>query len=189
GVETRTGVGEGRREGWLAVWTGTQTPFPVRAQVAAALSVSERDVRIIVPATGGGFGGKHAAGIAIEAAVLARQAGRPVRVAWSRKEEFTAGTLRPAPVIDGAAGLGADGRLSGWSFTNINSGAAGITTPYRVADQRLAYRPATSPLPQSSYRALAATANNFARESMIDELAMLAGSDPVEFRLRNLADE
>ena len=188
-LETRTALAAWGPDGRLTVWTGTQTPFPVRAQVAAELSVDERDVRIIVPATGGGFGGKHAAGIAVEAAILARQSGRPVRVAWSRAEEFTVGTLRPAAVIDVTAGVGLDGTLSGWSFTNINSGAAGIATPYRVADQRLAYRPAHSPLPQGSYRALAATANNFARESMVDELASLTGIDPVEFRLRNLADE
>jgi CO/xanthine dehydrogenase Mo-binding subunit len=188
-LETRTAVAVWDDAGRLTVWTGTQTPFPVRAQIASALSVDEADVRIIVPATGGGFGGKHAAGIATEAAILARHGGRPVRVAWSRAEEFTAGTLRPAAVIDVAAGVSADGRLSGWSLLNINSGAAGIGAPYRVADLRLAYRPARSPLPQASYRALAATANNFARESMIDELAHMTGSDPVEFRLRNLADE
>jgi isoquinoline 1-oxidoreductase len=175
--------------GRLTVWTGTQTPFPVRAQVAAALTLDEHDVRIIVPATGGGFGGKHAAGISTEAAILARQAGRPVRVAWSRAEEFTVGTLRPAAVIDIVAGVGADGKLSGWTHRNINSGAAGISIPYLVSDQRLEYQPADSPLPQASYRALAATANTFARESMIDELAHATGADPVEFRLRNLADE
>ncbi|HEX6933022.1 MAG TPA: molybdopterin cofactor-binding domain-containing protein [Streptosporangiaceae bacterium] len=173
----------------LTVWTGTQTPFPVRAQVADALDVPERDVRVIVPATGGGFGGKHAAGIAIEAAVLAREAGKPVRVAWSRREEFTVGTLRPAAVIDIAAGVAADGTLSGWTHLNVNSGAPGLATPYLVSDRRLEYRPAASPLPQASYRALAATANTFARESMIDELAHEIGADPVEFRLRNLADE
>ncbi len=176
-------------DGRLTVWTGTQTPFPVRARVAAALAVPEHDVRVIVPATGGGFGGKHAAVIAIEAAVLAREAGRPVRVAWSRREEFTAGTLRPAGVIDIAAGVTADGALSGWTHVNINSGAAGIGTPYLVADRRLEYRAADGPLQRGSYRALAATANNFARESMIDELAHATGTDPVEFRLRNLADE
>ena len=175
--------------GRLTVWTGTQTPFPVRAQLAAALAVPEHDVRVIVPATGGGFGGKHAAGIAIEAAVLAREAGRPVRVAWSRREEFTVGTLRPAAVIDIAAGVAGDGTLSGWTHLNINSGAAGIGTPYQVADRRLEYRPAESPFPQASYRGLAATANNFARESMIDELAHEIGVDPVEFRLGNLADD
>jgi isoquinoline 1-oxidoreductase len=187
-LETRVAVAvwDGGR---LTVWTGTQTPFPVRAQVAAALGLPEHDVRVIVPATGGGFGGKHASGIAIEAAILAREAGRPVRVAWNRREEFTVGTLRPAAVIDIAAGVAADGTLSGWTHLNINSGAAGIGTPYRVTDRRLEYRPADSPLPQASYRALAATANNFARESMIDELAHETGVDPVDFRLRNLADD
>jgi nicotinate dehydrogenase subunit B len=187
-LETRVAVAAWD-DGRVTVWTGTQTPFPVRAQVAAELAVSEADVRVIVPPTGGGFGGKHAAGVAIEAAVLARQAGRPVRVAWSRREEFTVGTLRPAAVIDVTAGVTPEGTLSGWTHVNINSGAAGIGTPYRVADRRLEYRPAESPLPQASYRALAATANNFARESMIDELAHLARIDAVAFRLRNLADD
>ncbi len=187
-LETRVAVAAWD-DGRLTVWTGTQTPFPVRAQVADALGVPEHDVRVIVPATGGGFGGKHAPGIAIEAAVLAREAGKPVRVAWSRREEFTVGTLRPAAVIDIAAGVAADGTLSGWTHLNINSGAPGLATPYLVSDRRLEYRPAASPLPQASYRALAATANTFARESMIDELAHAAGADPVEFRLRNLADD
>ena len=187
-LETRVAVAAWD-DGRLTVWTGTQTPFPVRAQVADALGVPEHDVRVIVPATGGGFGGKHAAGIAIEAAVLAREAGKPIRVAWSRREEFTVGTLRPAAVIDIAAGVAADGTLSGWTHLNINSGAPGLATPYLVSDRRLEYRPAASPLPQASYRALAATANTFARESMIDELAHATGADPVEFRLRNLADD
>jgi len=187
-LETRAAVAAWD-DGRLTVWTGTQTPFPVRAQVADALAVPEHDVRVIVPATGGGFGGKHASGIAIEAAVLAREAGRPVRVAWSRREEFTAGTLRPAAVMDIAAGVTADGTLSGWTHLTINAGAPGIGTPYLTADRRLEFRPAASPLPQASYRALAATANNFARESMIDELAHEIGVDPIEFRLRNLADD
>ncbi|HKR69961.1 MAG TPA: molybdopterin cofactor-binding domain-containing protein [Streptosporangiaceae bacterium] len=187
-LETRVAVAVWD-QGRLTVWTGTQTPFPVRAQLATALGLPEHDIRVIVPATGGGFGGKHAAGIATEAAILSREAGRPVRVAWSRREEFTVGTLRPAAVIDIAAGVGPDGTLSGWTHLNINSGAAGIGTPYRVSDRRLEYRPAESPLPQASYRALAATANNFARESMIDELAHEIGADPVDFRLQNLADD
>ncbi len=188
-METRVAVAAWDAGGRLTVWTGTQTPFPVRAQVAAALTLDEHDVRIVVPATGGGFGGKHAAGISVEAATLARQAGRPVRVGWSRSEEFTVGTLRPAAVIDIAAGVTADGRLSGWTHRNVNSGAAGIGVPYKIADLHLEYQPAHSPLPQASYRALAATANTFARESMIDELAEKAGIDPVEFRLRNLDDD
>ena len=188
-LETRAALAIWDDEGGLTVWTGTQTPFLVRAQLAAALHLGEHEVRVIMPPTGGGFGGKHAAAVAIEAALLARQVGKPVRVAWTRHEEFTAGTLRPAAVIDVAAGTTTSGELTAWTFTNLNSGAAAITTPYRVPDQRIDYQPAASPFSQGSYRALAATANNFARESVIDELAHRLGHDPVEFRLRNLNDE
>jgi isoquinoline 1-oxidoreductase len=190
-LEPRTALAVWDADGRLTVWTGTQTPFAVRAQLAVALDVPEHRVRVIVPPTGGGFGGKQGAGggVAAQAALLAQQVGKPVRVAWSRHDEFIAGTLRPAAVIDVAAGATADGELAAWKFTNINSGPAAITTPYRVPHQQLDYQPAAGPLPQGSYRALAATANNFARESHIDEMAHALGIDPVEFRLRNLNDE
>jgi isoquinoline 1-oxidoreductase len=188
-LETRVALAVWDDHGRLTVWTGTQTPFMVRAQVAAALGLGEQDVRVIVPPTGGGFGGKHAGGVATEAAQLAREVGGPVRVAWTRGEEFSVGTLRPAAVIDVKAGATADGELTAWTFANINSGPAAITTPYRVANQRIDYQPAESPLTRGSFRALAATANNFARESHIDELAHRLGNDPVAFRIANLADE
>ena len=188
-METRTALAVWADDGRLTVWTGTQVPFGVRAQVAVELGIDEARVRIIVPPTGGAFGGKHRGTVAIEAAKLARQAGRPVRVAWSRAEEFAAGGLRRAAVIDVAAGVTAEGKLSGWTFLNVNAGTSGIATPYRVADQRTEYQPAASPLLQVAYRGLAATANNFARESMIDELAARLGIDGFEFRLANLADE
>ena len=175
-------------DGRLTVWVGTQTPFGTRAQVAAELDVAEERVRVIVPPTGGGFGGKHGGGVALEAAIMAREVGAPVKVAWSRHEEFTSGTLRPAAVIDVDAAVAPDGKLTAWTFTNINSGPAAIGLAYEVANRRLEYVPSSSPLLQASYRALAATANNFARESHIDELAHRLGMDPVEFRLRNLDD-
>jgi isoquinoline 1-oxidoreductase len=188
-MENRAALAIWDDDGRLTVWTGTQTPFPVRAQVAVALSIGEDQVRIIVPPTGGGFGGKHAGVVAAEAAILAREADRPVRVAWTRAEEFTRGTLRPAAVIDVAAAASSTGDLRALTLRNINSGQAGIGTPYLVRNLRLTYSPAASPLPQASYRALAATANNFARECHIDELAARVGQDPVQFRLRNLADQ
>jgi len=188
-LETRAALAQWDDDGRLTVWTGTQTPFLVRAQVAAALELGEHQVRVIVPPTGGAFGGKHAAAVAIEAAVLAREIGHPVRVAWTRHEEFTVGTLRPAAVIDVTVGATKTGELTAWTFTNVNSGQAAISIPYRVPNRRLDYWPSASPLSQGSYRALAATANNFARESHIDELAHLLGCDPLEFRLRHLTDE
>jgi isoquinoline 1-oxidoreductase len=175
-------------DGRLTVWAGTSTPFRVRGDLAGALGLDESLIQVIVPDYGGGFGGKHGPAAALEAARLARAVNCPVKVAWSREEEFRGGYLRPAAVIDVASSADASGRLTGWSFTNINSGAVGLATPYRVPSQLLVYQPAQAPLPQGSYRALAATANNFARESQMDEMARLLGADPLEFRLDHLDD-
>ena len=176
------------QDGHLTGWTGTSTPFRARRELAQALGVPEPSVHVIVPDYGGGFGGKHGSSVAAEAARLARAAGCPVKVQWSRHEEFHWGYLRPAAVIDISSSADASGTLTGWSHLNINSGAVGILTPYAIPHQRIVYQPAHSPLPQGSYRALAATANNFARESHMDELAHRLGTDPLEFRLRHLCD-
>ena len=187
-LETRVALAAWNEDGRLTVWTGTQVPFGVRGALAEALGVPEERVRVITPDTGGGFGGKHAAGIAIEAARLARAVGRPVKVRWTRPEEFTEGHLRPAAVIDVRSG--ADGEaITAWEMRNTNSGMFGLVGPYTVPSQRLDFQPADSPLRQGSYRALAATANHFARESHMDELAAAMGLDPLELRLRHLDDE
>jgi isoquinoline 1-oxidoreductase len=174
----------------LTVWTATQSPFLAREELAEALSIGESDVRVIVPPLGAGFGGKHGAGPGIAAARLSRAVGHPVRVRWRHSDEFAWGHVRPAAVIDIAAAVSAaDLSINAWDFRNLNAGISAIRLPYRVANQRLRYRPRELPLPQGSYRALAATANTFARESMIDELATIVGADPLEFRLRNIDDE
>jgi isoquinoline 1-oxidoreductase len=175
--------------GRLTVATGTQTPFAVRADLAEALGVAEDDVRVLVPPTGGAFGGKHVGDVALAAARLARASGRPVRVAFDRQEELANAYFRPMAVIDVRAGAGADGTLHAWAFKNTNSGSHAISTPYRCPNQRIDHQPADSPLAQGSYRALAATANCFARESHMDELAARFGIDPLEYRLRHLDDD
>jgi CO/xanthine dehydrogenase Mo-binding subunit/aerobic-type carbon monoxide dehydrogenase small subunit (CoxS/CutS family) len=173
----------------LTVWTGTQRPFGVREELAEALGIGEEQVRVIVPPTGGAYGGKHTGECALEAARLARAAGRPVKVRWTREEETTWGYFRPAAVIDIRSGARTDGTLTAWEFTNLNSGGRAIEPPYRVSNRRITYQPADSPLLQGSYRALSATANTFARESHVDELAHRLGVDPVEWRLHHLTDD
>jgi nicotinate dehydrogenase subunit B len=172
----------------LTIWAATSTPFRARKEVAAQLAVDTANVHVIVPDFGGGFGGKHGSVVALEAARLARAAGRPVKVAWSRADEFNAGYLRPAAVIDVASCASAAGKVTAWSFTDINCGEAGLATPYQIEHQRIGYQPAAALLARGSYRALAATANNFARESHMDELAAAIGADPLDFRLRHLED-
>jgi isoquinoline 1-oxidoreductase subunit beta len=145
-------------------------------------------VRIIVPDFGSGFGGKHSGECAIEAARLARAAKRPVMLRWTREEEFTWAYFRPAAAIDVEASLDERGRLTSWHFVNINSGAAAVNTPYNIPAARSQFVRSDSPLRQGSYRTLAATANVFARESFMDELAAAAGADPLEFRLAHLEE-
>jgi nicotinate dehydrogenase subunit B len=173
----------------LTVWAGTQAPFGVRRQLAGALETDERNVRIIVPPTGGGFGGKHAFGPALEAARLASASARPVKLTWTRDEEFQWGYLRPAAVIDVRSAATADGTITAWEHTNYNAGASSVLTPYAVPNQRIRFQPTASPLTEGAYRALAATANTFARESHMDELAHRLDRDPLEVRLAALEDE
>ena len=176
-------------DGKLTVWTGTQRPFGVRSELMEHFHLPEAKVRVLVPDMGAGYGGKHSGECAIEAARLAKASGRPVKVTWSREEEFTWAYFRPAGVIDVRGAVDAAGRLTGWEFHNFNSGPSAIDTPYEVEAKRVAFHPADSPLRQGSYRGLAATANNFVRESQMDDLALAAGVDPLEFRRRNLKNE
>jgi isoquinoline 1-oxidoreductase len=187
-LEPRAAVAEWAGEK-LTVWCGTQRPFGVRTELATAFRVPEEQVRVIVPDTGSAYGGKHTGEHAIEAARLAKAAGRPVKLVWTRAEEFSYGYFRPAGVIDVKAAVDATGRLVSWEFDNWNSGASAIRTPYEVPNQRIQFHSSDSPLRQGSYRGLAATANHYAREMHMDAIARALQLDSVEFRLRHLKDE
>lgn len=187
-LEPRAAVAEWK-DGKLTVWTGTQRPFGVRSELAEAFRIKEEQVRVIVPDTGSGYGGKHTGECAVEAARLARAAGKPVKLVWTRQEEFTWAYFRPAGVIDIKSGVKNDGLITAWEFHNYNSGGSGIQHKYNIPNQNIQFHSSNSPLRQGSYRGLAATANHFAREVHIDELAHSVEMDPLEFRLLNLKDE
>ena len=175
-------------DGKLTVWTGTQRPFANRDELASIFHIPESSVRVIVPDTGAAYGGKHTSDAAIEAARLAHAAGKPVKVVWTREEEFTWAYFRPAGVIEVKSGVAADGRLTAWEFHNYHSGMSGIETPYDVANQLTQYHQVPLVLRSGSYRGLAATANHFARETHMDALARLVKMDQLEFRMKNLSD-
>ncbi len=187
-LEPRAAVAEWV-DGKLTVWTGTQRPFGVRAELASAFGVPEDRVRVIVPDTGSAYGGKHSGEHAIEAARLARAVQQPVKLVWTRAEEFSLAYFRPAGLIEVKSAVDAEGRLVVWEFHNWNSGASAIRSPYEVPNQHVEFHPCRSPLRQGSYRGLAATANHFARETHIDEIARTLGVDAVEYRRRHLKDE
>ncbi len=187
-LEPRAAVAEWA-DGKLTVWTGTQMPFRVRDEVARAVGLAADKVRLIVPDMGSGYGGKHTGECAVEAAKLAKAAGKPVKLVWTREEEFTWAYFRPAGVIEITAGATKDSTLTAWDFHNYNSGGSAIGTPYDVPHRRTEFHATEYPLRQGSYRALASTANIFARESHMDDLAHAVGMDPLAFRLKNLRDD
>lgn len=187
-LEPRAAVAEWRN-GKLTAWVGTQRPFGVRGDLARAFGIPESQVRVITPDTGSGYGGKHTIEAATEAARLAKAAGKPVKVVWTREEEFTWAYFRPAGVIEVRSGVKKDGTITAWEFHNYNSGGSAIRPLYDIPHQKNEFHQTRSPLRQGSYRALAATANHFARETHVDELAHAVKMDPLQFRLKNLKDE
>ena len=187
-LEPRAAVAEWE-DGKLTVWTGTQIPIRVKQQLQDEFKLAANEVRVLVPDFGGGFGGKHTGECAVEAARLAKAAGKPVKLRWTREEEFTWAYFRPAALILVDAHLAADNTLAAWTLINVNSGAAGLKSPYRCPVKVEQFTDTTAPpLRHGSYRGLAATANHFAREHAMDELALAAGSDPLTFRLKHIDD-
>jgi isoquinoline 1-oxidoreductase len=187
-LEPRAAVAEWKDDK-LTVWTATQRPFGVRGELAEAFRIPESSIRVLVPDTGSAYGGKHSGECAVEAARLARGSKKPVKLVWTREEEFTWAYFRPAGVIDVKSGVTSDGAITAWEFHNYNSGGSAIQPLYEIPNQEIQFHQTKSPLRQGSYRGLAATANHFARETHIDELADLLKMDPLGFRLKNIKNE
>lgn len=187
-LEPRAAVAEWS-DGKVTVWTGTQRPFGIRDDLMRELDLPVDKVRVIQPDMGSAYGGKHENAAATEAARLSKAVGQPVKVVWTREEEMTWAYFRPGGLIEIKAGALHDGTLLAWEHHNYNSGPSGVETPYKVANQVVQFHRTDSPLRQGSYRALAVTANNFARETHMDAMAHELKMDPLAFRMKNLDDD
>lgn len=185
----------------VTIWSSTQVPFDARAGVCQTLELPTNRVRIIVPHLGGGFGGKCGFHFEAHVAALARAAGRPVKLVFSRAEEFLApDRRREGMIVDVTTGLDAEGTIVARSGeVTIDGGAYAadgaffpqlaamhVAGPYRIPnlkiDANLVY---TNHQPSGSVRAPTAPQACWALESHTDELAAAIGIDPVEFRRRN----
>jgi nicotinate dehydrogenase subunit B len=194
-IETHSAVAavEG---GKVTVWAGTQTPFPVKNQIMQALRLPADKVRVITPFVGGGFGGKSASRQAIEAARLATITGLPVRVIFGRDEEFFYDMFRPAAVIRIRSALDASNAIPLWDYHVYAAGERGAAHFYDIPNHQTVWHggwsgpvdPGYHPFGVGAWRAPGASTNAFGRESHIDVMAAAARIDPVDFRLKNLAD-
>ena len=186
------------KDGKMTVWASTQTPFPLRDAVAAALKLPGEKVRVITPFVGGGFGGKSAGGQAIEAARLAALVGKPVQVAWTRQEEFFLDTFDPASQVQIASAMDGTGRITLWDYNVYSAGERGTELFYDVPNARINVHGSWGDRGGSgssghifavgAWRAPGANMNVFSAESQIDLMAAAARLDPLEFRLRNTKD-
>ena len=192
-IETHTALA--KIEGDKAtVWASTQTPFALQEQIARAIGLDAKNVRIIVAFVGGGFGGKTRHLQALDAARLAKAVGKPVQVMANREEEFYYDTFRPAAVVRINSGIDASGKIAFWDYDVACAGERGSQQFYTIPNHRTVSRdaapggPAAHPFATGPWRAPANNTNTFARESQIEMMAAAAGIDPVEFRLQHLSD-
>ncbi len=204
----------------MTVWSATQGVYPLRAALASLLRMPEDQVRVIHLEGAGNYGHNGSDEVAADAAILARELRQPVRVQWSRADEFAGEPKTPAMVMSLRGGLDGQGAISGWAFDGWSpshgnrprqpgdflagrligepepeprsfsiGGDRNASTDYTFHDQRvILHWLGREPLRFSSMRSLGAFANVFANESFIDELAAMAGADPLAFRLRYLDD-
>jgi CO/xanthine dehydrogenase Mo-binding subunit len=191
------------REGRLEVWTGTQTPFNVRSDLAAVFGLDEAQVRIVVPPMGGSFGAKTFTRTEAITAALARKAGRPVKLVLDRDEEWQTNGRHPS-VVRVKLGARRDGTLVAkeaecWvdtgGYADCGPGVAqklgfSVPGPYRIpnvtVDSRCVY---TNLPPNGAFRGYGAMQAVWASERCMDALAEALQMDPLELRLRNVLRE
>jgi CO/xanthine dehydrogenase Mo-binding subunit len=210
-IEPRAAVAD-RRGGALTVWAGTQDAFYIRDHLADAFGLPTAAVTVQSCRIGGAFGGKTICTVEAEAAALALAAGVPVKVQWTRAQEFATGFHRPPSSHRVKARL-TGGRISDWDHAQVSSHimftaavvppwmqrttdlfagdggiARGMAAPYVLGRARAAYDIVRLPVHTGPWRGLGAGPNALAVESAIDAAALAAGADPLAFRLAHVAD-
>jgi CO/xanthine dehydrogenase Mo-binding subunit len=188
-THTATATVEGGR---IVIWASTQTPFGIRSEVSEALNIPEKDIHIKQVFIGGGFGGKAPGRQVIEAARLTKLTGKPVQVAWTRREVFFYDTFRPAAVVKISSGMTKSGKVTLWDYKVYCAGSRGSQHFFDVPNHRTQSLDSETetihPFATGAWRAPANNTNTWARESHIDTMACKAGVDPLEFRLNNIKD-
>ncbi len=195
-------------DGRAEVWAPTQSVTLATWAVARALGIDEDSVTIFPTLLGGGFGRKAEVDAIVQAALIARDAGRPVQLIWTREEDTIQDKYRPPAHARMRATLGADRRIASWDATiavpdvdasflrralpalggkgraNGHALEGATDLPYQIPNLRMAHADVELPVPYGYWRSVGHSFNAFFVESFVDELAAAAKLDPLSFRLR-----
>ena len=190
------------------IWAPTQGQTATQLTAARLTGLPPDKVEVMTLPAGGGFGLRGEQDAVIDAVLLARAVGRPVKVVWSREDDFAHGYFRPAQHARIHAGLDRDGQVTAWSHTvaapsvmsrlmpqavqnGIDPDAVNgiVDMPYLFPNLSVHYVPVDLPIPVGWWRSVGYSANVFTVESCMDELAHAAGRDPLQFRLAHMAGD
>lgn len=179
------------------LWLATQSAEWAGGSVADALGLKHEQIKVHVTLLGGGFGRRSFPDPAIEAALLSKAAGAPVKLTWTREDDMQHDYYRPASVHRISGGLDGDGKLTAWHHRMASAGINGYfggeaaeseiggisDLPLEIPHMRLEYSPVKSSVPRGWWRSVENSGNAFVVQSFLDELAHEAGKDPIEFQL------
>jgi isoquinoline 1-oxidoreductase subunit beta len=176
----------------VEVWEGTQAPDVSRGRIAKALGFKPEQVTLHQCYMGGGFGRRTLGDYAAEAALIAREARKPVKLVWTREEDMGYGMFRPQAFQCLEAALDKDGKVAGWQHCVVGDGgvllATGIKIPYyQVPNQHIEMRGVPHGVRLKHWRAVGHVFNVYAIESFVDEMAADQGMDPVDFRFQRMS--
>ncbi|MBM4411770.1 MAG: xanthine dehydrogenase family protein molybdopterin-binding subunit, partial [Chloroflexi bacterium] len=187
------------------VYSGTQRPFIVRAAAAGITGLAESAIEVVAMRSSGTYGRNMADDAALEAVRLSHAIKQPVLVQWTREDEFQCSSYRPAAFIEATAALTADNRVAAWRYALAThahiahqtesaqlaavTAGSGAFPPYSIPAAAIFLHVERAPIRTAAFRSLAGAENVFAIESLMDELAALAGEDPISFRRKHISDQ
>jgi len=171
------------------LWVGSQAPASARSAAAKALGLDESKVEIHHCYLGGGFGRRSMSGYVSEAATLAKKAGKPLKLVWTREDDIAYGAFRPMSVQRMQAGVDKIGNIVGWSHTVVGTGSrlmtSGVNTLfYTFPNQHIEMRNVDEGVRTKHWRGVGHGPNKFAIEAFIDEISIDQNIDPFEMRRR-----
>ncbi|MEJ0054691.1 MAG: molybdopterin cofactor-binding domain-containing protein [Bacteroidota bacterium] len=192
----------------VEIWGPIQAPDWVQGNLAGAFKLPMEKITVNMTFLGGGFGRKAFTDYPFEAAMISKEIKGPVQVVWSREDDTTLGPFRPGMVYQCKGGLSKNGRISafetkmaGQNMGQQNPGAdksgyndsvtEGLLEPYfdSIPHYSFGDAPLDSPIPVMWWRSVYASTNGFALESFMDEMALEAGKDPLEFRRSHIGED